>query len=158
MRILAVCLSAAAASAVFAPSSQDLRSRYGEADRERFTARPGISLTVDYGIDHLACDALIEPPRRLLSAEEHVPLMSSDSVTEILQDVAPSAMRGEEISRAVSVSGCDQVHTTEYENVSIMRSTHTCEPASHDQDARTVITFRRDICPRSMNFAPIKQP
>jgi len=29
-----------------------------------------------------------------------------------------------------------------------MRSTHTRDPSSHDQDVRTAITFKRDICPK----------
>lgn len=158
MRILAGCLVVAAASSVLSPSSQELHSRYGEPDRERFTARPGISLSVEYGSDHLACYALIEPPQPLTYTEEHVPLMSSDSVTEILEDVAPTAMRGKENNKVFSVSGCNEAHITEYENVSIMRSTHTCEPSSHDQDVRTAITFRRDLCPRSKILSPVTQP
>jgi hypothetical protein len=158
MRILAGCLVVAVASAVLSPSSQDLHSRYGEPDRERFTARPGICLTVEYGSDHLACYALIEPPQPLAYREEHVPLMSSDSVTEILEDVAPTARRGKKTNTFVHVSGCNEVHMTDYENVSIMRSTHTCEPLSHDQDIRTAITFRRDNCPKSKILSPVTQP
>lgn len=129
-------------------STQDFRSRYGEPDRERFAARPGISLTVEYGPDHLACQALIEPPQPLTYSEEHVLLMSSEGVSEILEEVAPVAMRGKEISTAVFVRGCNEARTTDYEKVSIMRTTHTCDPSSGDQDVRTAITFKRDICPK----------
>jgi hypothetical protein len=130
------------------PRTQELHNGYGEPDRERFAARPGISLTVDYGTDHLACQALIEPPQPLAYAEEHVPLMSSEGVSEVLEEVAPATMRGKEIFAGGSMSGCNVIHMTEYENVSIGRSTHTCDAWSHDQDIRTVITFKRDICPK----------
>jgi hypothetical protein len=136
------------ASVFLSQSSQDFHNRYGEPDRERFAARPGISLTVEYGSDHLACHALIEPPQPLTYTEEHVPLMSSVGVSEILEEVAPIAMRGTEINAGVVVSGCNEAHVAEYENVSIMRSTHTCDSASRDQDVRTAITFKRDICPK----------
>jgi len=136
------------ASVLLSQSSQDFHSRYGEPDRERFAARPGITLTVEYGSDRVACYALIEPSQPLLYSEEHVPLMSSEGVTEVLEEVAPVAMRGKEIFAAIHQSGCNVASVTDYENVSLMRSTHTCDPSSHDQDVRTTITFKREICPR----------
>jgi len=71
-------------------TSQTLRDRYGEPDIERFTAAHDIGLTVEYGSDHLACHALIEPPQPLTYTEEHVPLMSSVGVSEILERSRPS--------------------------------------------------------------------
>ena len=148
MRVVAGCFLVAVGSVFLTQSSQDLHNRYGEPDRERFSARPGIGLTVEYGSDHLACIALIEPPQPLTYTEEHVPLMSSQGVSEVLEEVAPIAMRGEEINAGVLVSGCNEARVTEYENVRIMRSTHTCDAASHDQEVRTAVTFKRDICPK----------
>lgn len=137
-----------AGSVLLSQNSRDSHSRYGEPDRERFAARPGISLTVEYGSDRLVCYALIDPPRPLLYSEEHLQLMSSESVTEVLEEVAPVAVRGKEINSALTQSGCNQFRITDYENVSIMRSTHTCNPLSHEQDVRTAITFKRDMCPK----------
>ena len=136
------------ASVLLSQGSQDFRNRYGEPDRERFAARPGITLTVEYGSDHLACYALIDPPQPLLYSEEHVPLMSSEGVTEVLEEVAPVAMRGKEIFSGIHQSGCNVASVTDYENVLLMRSTHTCDPSSHDQEVRTTITFKREICPK----------
>jgi len=145
MRILIGSL-VVTASVLLSQSSQDFHNRYGEPDRERFAARPGITLNVEYGSDHLACYALIDPPRSLTSSEENVPLMSSEGVSEVLEEVAPAAMRGKEISTGLTQRGCNQFRITDYENVSIMRSTHTCDPSSHDQDIRTAITFKRAVC------------
>jgi hypothetical protein len=150
MHILARSFLVAAASFVLAPSSQDLHNRYGEPDMERFIVRPGIGLTAQYGSDHLACQVLIEPPQSLIHQEEQPPLMSSDGVSEVLEEIAPATMRGNEILSAIRVSGCNEYRITDYENVSIMRSTHTCDPSSHDQDVRTTITFKRDICPKQI--------
>ena len=147
MRTLVGSFLIVTTSVLLSQSSQDFHNLYGEPDRERFTARPGISLTVEYGSDHVACHALIEPPQPLTYTEDHAPLMSSEGVSEVLDEVAPVAMRGKEINAAVLVSGCNEAHVTEYEDVSIMRSTHTCVPASRDQDVRTAITFKRDTCP-----------
>jgi hypothetical protein len=79
---------------VEATGSQELHNRYGEPDRERFAARPGISLSVEYGSDHLVCYALIEPPQPLIYAEDQVRLMPSEAVTEVLEEIVPVATRG----------------------------------------------------------------
>jgi hypothetical protein len=158
MRIVAGCLLVAAGSVFLMQSSRDLHNQYGEPDRERFTARPGISLTVEYGSDHLACYALIEPPLPLTYTEENVPLMSSEGVSEVLEEVAPIAMRGKEIGDGGFQSGCNVARITDYENVSIMRSTHTCDPSSHDQDVRTAITFKRETCPKPRTPLTVTRP
>jgi hypothetical protein len=148
MRILAGIFLAVTVGVLLSQSSQDFHNRYGEPDRERFAARPGISLTVEYGSDHLACYALVDAPQPLFYSEEQVPLMSSPGVSEVLEEVAPVAVRGKQISTSLTMSGCNQIRLTDYENVSIMRSTHTCDPSSQDQDIRTAITFKREICPK----------
>jgi hypothetical protein len=125
---------------------------------ERFTARPGISLAVEYGSDHLACQVLIEPPQSLIHQEEQARLMSSEGVSQVLEEVAPIATRGKEISSGSFVSGCNEARMTDYENVFIMRSTHTCDPSSHDQDVRTAITFKRDICPKPKTPFTVTRP
>ena len=151
MRILAGCFLVAAAGVVFLQSSRDFHKQYGEPDRERFAARPGISLTVEYGSDHLACQALTEPPQSLIQQEEPARLMSSEGVSEILEEVAPISMRGKEINTGyVSKRGCNEWRMMDYENVSIMRSRHTCDHSSPDQDVRTSITFKRDTCPNQI--------
>ena len=148
MRIFIACLFLAVTSVVPSQTSQDLHNRYGEPDRERFAVRAGISLTVQYGSDRLVCSALIEPPQPLTHSEEDVPLMFSDGVSEVLEEVAPDAMRGKQIGTGGFVSGCNGARITEYENVSIMRATHTCDRSNPNQDVRTTITFKRDTCPK----------
>src|ERR1700680_227615 len=120
MRLVAGCLLVAAASVVPTQSSQELHNRYGEPDMERFNARPGISLTVEYRSDHLACQMLIEPPQSLIHQEAQARLMSSEGVSAVLEEIAPVAMRGKEISTTVFSIGCNEDWTTDYEDVSIM--------------------------------------
>ena len=148
MRFVAGCLLVALGSLVLPQSSQELRNRYGEPDLERFTARHGIGLTVQYGSDHLACQALIETPQSLIHQEEQAPLMPSEGVSEVLEEFVPVDTRGKQISTASFQSGCNIGALTEFENVSIMRATHECDPSSPNRDARTSITFKRDICPK----------
>jgi hypothetical protein len=158
MRIVLGCLLAAAGSAVLMQISRQLHSRYGEPDVERFEVRPGISLTVQYGSDHLVCEALIEPPQSLIHQEEQVPLMASEGVSEILEEIAPAFKRGKQINDGSVQSGCNVGRFTEYENVCIMRATHECDPSSKNRDARTSISFKREICPKPKTPITVNRP
>jgi len=152
MRIVAGCLLVAIGSIVLAPGSQELHNRYGEPDLERFTARPGISLTVQFGPDHLACQAQIEPPQSLIRQGWTPPtamtLMSSEGVSQVLEEFIPVASRGKHISNGSFQSGCGVGFLSEYENVSIMRSSYECDRSRPDRDVSTSIIFKRDICPK----------
>jgi hypothetical protein len=148
MRILAGCLLVALGSVVMTQGSLELRGRYGEPDLERFIARPGIGLTVQYGSDHLACQVLIESPQPLIYTKEDVSLMSPETVTEILEEVTPVDTRGKQIGSATSMMGCNESEIAEYENVSITRSTHNCLPLMPEREMRATIAFNRDSCPK----------
>jgi hypothetical protein len=158
MRLVAGCLLVAVGSVFLTQSAQEFHSRYGEPDMERFAARPGISLAVKYGSDHLACQALIEPPQSLIHQEEQARLMSSEGASQVLEEVAPIARRGKEINSGIFVSGCNKARMTDYENVFIMRTTHTCDASSLDQDVRIAITFKRDICPKPTTPFTVNHP
>jgi hypothetical protein len=158
MRIAAGCLLVAVACVLLTQSSQEFHSRYGEPDIERFAARLGISLAVEYGSDHLACQVVIEPPQSLIHQEEQARLMSSDGSSQVLEEVAPVAMRGKESNAMIRVSGCNEARMTDYEKVFIMRTTHTCDASSLDQDVRIAITFKRDICPKPKTPFTVNRP
>jgi hypothetical protein len=158
MRVFAGCLLVALGSLVLPQSSQELHNRYGEPDLERFTARPGIGLTVEYGSDHLACQAVIEPPQPLIHQADQTSLMPSEAVSEVLDEFVPVDTRGQQISRSSFQSGCNVGALTDYENVSIMRATHECDPSSPNRDARTSITFKRDTCPKSNAPLTVNRP
>jgi hypothetical protein len=158
MRIVVGCLLVAAGSLVLTQSSQELRSRYGEPGLEGYAVRPGITLTVQYGSDHLVCQALIAPPQMLIRQEEQTALMSSESVSEVLEEVAPVAMRGKQLNEGSFQSGCNVGRFTEYENVGIMRATHECDPTSQDRDASTSINFKRDVCPKPKLPVTVTRP
>ena len=149
MRFLIACFAVAAASAALPQSSNEFHNRYGDPTLERFQARPGISVTVEYGSDHLACQIVIQPPRSLFHSEENLPLMSSGAVTEILEEIVPAQMRGEEIGRSITAMGCNEFEVVEYGNVSIMRSTHNCLPWKPEREVRATISFKRGICAES---------
>jgi hypothetical protein len=149
MRIVAGCLFFVAASGVLAPSSQELHERYGEPNLERFMARPGITLTAEYGSDDSACWVLIEPPRPLLHPEESLPLISSNMVTEILEEIVPVSTRGMIISSSISSNGCAESRRTEYQGLTIDRVRNNCLSPTPEHEIRATITYKRDICRKS---------
>ena len=151
MRFLIACFVVAAAGAALPQSSGEFHTRYGEPTLERFQARPGISLTVEYGSDHLACQIVIEPPQPLIHQEEQTQFMSSEGVSEILEEVAPVAMRGNVISRGSFQDSCGVGYVTDYDNVSIIRGMSACEPSSPNHDSRTQVIFKRAACPKMKN-------
>lgn len=156
MRIVAGCIFLAVAGAVLAPSSPDLHGLYGNPDVERFSARPGIGVTVQYGSDQQVCQAIIEPPQQLLHGDdEQVPLMSSEAVTDILDVISPADERGAQLNRILTFSGCNEFLILEYENVSIRRSTHNCLPLRPENEMRATVEFKRSACPRRI---PVKPP
>jgi hypothetical protein len=146
MRIVLGSIVLLAAYLANPQSSSELRSRYGEPDIERFIVRPGIALTVEYGSDGLACEMLIEPPLPLFHGNEQTPYMSSDAVTSVLDDVVPVGMRGQEIGNSISEMGRNRHELTQYENVSIGRSTDTGVPLVAEREMRATVIFKPDIC------------
>lgn len=85
------CLLLAAARDLQAPSSQQLQKLYGAPTMERFAVRTGITLTAEYGSDRLACQLLVEPAQLLVEVKDQGPLMSSQVVSQVLEEVVPVA-------------------------------------------------------------------
>jgi hypothetical protein len=148
MRVLAGFLVIAAVIAFLPQGSSDLHKRYGEADRERFIARPGIALTVEYGSDHLICEALIDSPEILLSPHQVRAAMSPKGVSEVLEEVAPTAMRGKVLKSVQVETGCNSNFFWDYENVTINQSISCSDQIHWDSGPRTEIYFKRDACPK----------
>lgn len=138
----------AAVGVLLLSQSSDFHNRFGEPTTEGFNAGPGISLTVQYGSDRLVCQALIDPPQKLLHGEEPVPNMSSEEVAKIVEEIAPEQVRGKELNSTITNSGCNQFTIIEYQNAVIMRSTHNCLPLQPDREIRATVSFKREACQR----------
>ena len=147
MRILVACLFVVSASLPVAQSSRELRSHYGEPDIERFTARPGIGLTVEYGSDGLACQIVIEPKQPLVHKEQPPAYMSPEVVSELIDEVAPRDIRGRKLNTVLESMGCAEGSIEEYENVWISRSTDECLPLKPERERPARVVFKRQTCP-----------
>jgi Outer membrane lipoprotein len=137
--LLAACLSGA-------QTSQELHSRYGEPDTERFKIRDGIALTVEYGSDGSACQMEIKP-QQLLVQRPPEKLMAPEVVDGIIDEVVPPDTRGRKVDRYLERMGCAQHVVDYYENVTIGRSTDQCLPLKPERDTSVSIVFKRQACP-----------
>ena len=88
---------------------------------ERFAVRSGISLTVEYGTDHKACQLLIASEQLLVEVKDAGRPMSSKGVSALLEQLLPVATRGRQIESAAVETDRGTILTTEYEDVSIRR-------------------------------------
>ena len=143
------CLLTSAPVDVSAPGEEGLHKLYGNPTMERFAVRSGITLTVDYGPDRIACQLLIAPAQALVELQTPIPPMSSKGVSDVLQEMLPVATRGKQInSDTVEVQSATLLKT-DYENVSIRRfcSSPSRVSSSETQDLRTLVVFKRATCP-----------
>jgi len=151
--IIAGYLFLAAPNNTEVPGPQDFRRLYGEPSMERFAAPSGVTVTVEYGPDRLACQLLIEPQRLLFEVRNPIPPMPSEAVSQILQAVVPVDKRGKQIATdKVEVEG-KQLLRTDYENVSIRRfcTVYACGSSNQNQDLATVVVFNRVACPKRLD-------
>jgi len=147
VRFLSGCLVFLAIAAAAPQDSFDLRSRYGEPDVERFEIRPGITMTVGYGTDGKACMLEIEPRTHFLQGTASSELLSHDTMTNILDEVAPPSMRGKVVNPGLfGVSGgcADQYTFTEYDNIETIVNSAYCENSKGVHAA--IVHFKRGAC------------
>jgi hypothetical protein len=151
MRFLAGCLLAAAGGVVLTQNSQELHSRYGEPDMERFTVRSGISLTVEYGPDHLACKFLIAPTKPFDPSDPvgSFSTIPSTTVAEILDEIVPRSTRGKETPGSEIASSCmNEMESFDYDSALIVRSMIGCKSSKPQQENHATVWLKRDTCPK----------
>jgi hypothetical protein len=148
MRILTGCLLIAASALAMAPNSEELHKWYGEPYMERFIARPGVSVLVEYGSDRSVCAVSIGPPRSIAHPEELGQPFPLEGLSEVIEEIAPQAMRGREINSGSYQTSCAVGHMTNYENVYIERESSVCGLPSYENELGARIFFKRDICPK----------
>src|SRR5215472_10537391 len=148
MRIVLAFLLAGTASLSLAQRSQELRSRFGEPDIERFTAAPDIGLTVEYGSDGLACQIIIERKQSLLHDKQAEKYMNREAASKLTDEIVPPASRGHEVNSFLESMGCAEGRGQEYENVWIIHYTNVCIPSA-ERESRATVVFKRQACPVS---------
>jgi len=86
-------------------------------------------------------------PQPLIHPEGETQFVSSESISEILEELAPVAARGKQISgNGGFQSSCAVDSISDYENLSISPVTSACRAASSDRNSGAQIFFKRDAC------------
>ena len=147
MRALAVCFFLLAGFLPSTETTQYLRSRYGKPDVERFTVRPGMSVTVEYGDDDQLCQVVIEPKQPIIHKAEPLRYMFPELVGSVIDEVAPPGQRGPLVNALLESMGCAEGRIEEYANVWISRTTDTCLPLKPERERSARIVFKRQACP-----------
>jgi hypothetical protein len=121
--------------------------RYGEANRERFTIRDDIGLTVEYGSDDFACQIEVKTKELLVQRPRPQKLMAPEVVDEIIDELVPADTRGRKVNSLYQSMGCASSTVDYYENVTIERSIDQCLPLKPERDSGVTIVFKRQTCP-----------
>ena len=141
--LLFLVLSAMVATA---QTAGELTARYGDPDVERFLVRPGITLMAKYASDRTACEMVIEPLRSIIPRNESDMYMRPEVMTEIIDEVLPEASRGKLLLGLVTKSGCNDLETEDYENVTIHRFRHRCNLPNPEIEGAATITRKNTSC------------
>jgi len=100
----------------------ELREKYGAPDdHNRYTVRPNIGMTVEFGKDGQSGRMVIKPlnPEDASNSHDHGRVMSSETANEIVKEVSPVETRGARKTHAGFASGCFIFQLEEYEHVAI---------------------------------------
>jgi hypothetical protein len=153
--LLLGCSFAFAAEALLVPDSEALHKLYGKSDlvspnregtpdSESFHLRNDIHMTVMYGSDHRACFIELTPEQPLRPQRPYHE-MSWERVTEILEEIAPSAKRGKLNGGFTVCAGSPGIGDYDYEYLRITRRLRCGEDNS---ESNTKMYFKRDVCPK----------
>jgi hypothetical protein len=117
---------------------------------ERFTVRPGISLTVEYGPDHLACKFLIAPTKPFDPSDPgSFSTIPSSTVAEILDEIVPPSTRGKETPGSGMASSCmNEMESFDYDSALIVRSMIGCSSSRPQQENQATVWLKRETCPK----------
>lgn len=134
------------AAAMGQTTASSLHNRYGQPNREEMQVRPGISMTVQYGLDQQACEIRIyTTTSSLLANAPEVPMLP-ETVTQIIDEIAPEDERGKSKMKMIENAGCNAMRIDEYENLTITRSTHECLPVQPAREFPAILTFNKAEC------------
>ena len=89
-----VLILLAAATAGAAQTAAELRQRYGPPDGQRYTARPGTTVTATFSHDLQACKLVIESNVALSDEAANSNSLPSSAVTEVVNELVPPDQRG----------------------------------------------------------------
>jgi hypothetical protein len=118
--------------------SAELRAKYGPAlKRETFLVQAG-EMIVDYGATGRVCRISLPP----VAPDNRQPGMkSATAMDDFLLQLIPSARRGKELTRVVTMMGAPGISVVTYENATITEMLHG------QKRTGITVTFPNERCP-----------
>jgi hypothetical protein len=138
MRPIAALFFCLTASSAIAQNTMELTAQYGPPELESYQVADGVTLTVTYGRDRLACNLLLQPRPGTFT---EIPSALVDKLLDQL--VSPRDRKGK-AQRMFSQSGCATFSNERYENVSFGRVSNEC--AQPDKVQSLHIQWTRPEC------------
>jgi hypothetical protein len=129
-----------------AQTAIDFHTRYGEPDAQRYVVRPGVTLMVSYGSDRSACEMVIERKRSIIPRDVAESYVRPEVMTKIIDEVLSEADRGKLLLNVVTKSGCNDLETDDYENVTIHRFRHRCRLPNPEIEGTATVTRKNTSC------------
>jgi hypothetical protein len=127
-------------------TSLAFHARYGQSDVERFLIRSDLTMTVEYGVDRLACRMLIEARHSLSHNSLNDPAPPMDEVMAVFNEVVPPVASGRDIGTGQNVWGscAGALPPTEYENATVIPDYGLCQRPLVERGV--VVLFKRSAC------------
>jgi hypothetical protein len=150
MRPIAFLFFCFTASSAIAQNTIELTAQYGPPELESYQVADGVTLTVTYGKDRMACHLLLHPRA---GTSTSIPSALADKLVEQL---APPRDRKGKAQGMAQMSGCAAALSERYENVSITRVLNQCAPADKVQSLN--IQWTRPECASALTLHQQTQP
>lgn len=121
--MLSTVVLTTAPSAMTSPQTPgDLEQRYGTPDdKGRYVARPDILVSVMLADERQEQKFAIKPNDRSPSSADSVQPMKPETVTEIINELAPMNQRGKLVNSIIFSASCTSIEADEYEQIRINR-------------------------------------
>jgi hypothetical protein len=118
--------------------SAELRAKYGPALKRETFLIPAGEMIVDYGATGRVCRIGLPP----VAQDNRQPRMkSAEGMDDFLLELIPSARRGKELGRHVTMLGTVRISVVPYENVTIT------EMLQGQRRIGFTVTFPNESCP-----------
>jgi hypothetical protein len=150
MRPIAFLFFCLTSSSAIAQNTIELTAQYGPPELESYQVADGVTLTVTYGKDRMACHLLLHPRAGTSTS------MPSTLVDKLVDQLAPPRDRKGKVQGMAQISGCAAAITEQYENVSITRALDQCAPADKVQSLN--IHWTRPECASALTPHQQTQP
>lgn len=120
-----------------AQTRAELQRKYYSEDGEHYELRLGVVMTVSFTGEDRAREIVIEPRREQGTENALVKLMAPAKLTKIIIEIVPENERGRLLRQLTFTTGCTDIHTSEYERVTISR-VHSCAPSGGGDISATI--------------------